>query len=115
MFFVEYKLKDGDSGYCPSDKAIGIVHMHRKLNFRANPVHAGRRIEEFELEADAQKIVERFPRMFGFAHDLLTEREQNGIDARIEAAIAPLIARMDAMEKKCQCGSSKSPASKKAK
>ena len=53
--------------------------------------------------------------MFGFAHDLLTEREQNGIDARIEAAIAPLIARMDAMEKKCQCGSSKSPASKKAK
>lgn len=98
MFFVEYKLTPEDAGYCPPEQSLGIRQFSRHIDGYPNPVYGGRRITEFEVESDAKKLVERFPRLFGFAHDLLTEREQNGIDQRVAATLSPILDRLTDLE-----------------
>lgn len=98
---VEYITSPDAPGYVPEDRAQRWFRRGAPaLAFLPNPKYAGRRVEEFVTEADAKDFLlgSEQTRAFRIATDLYDATEREKVQGLIDAALAPVLARLATLE-----------------
>lgn len=98
---VEYITAPDAPGYVPEDRPQKWFRRGApSLAFLPNPKYAGRRVEEFVTEADAKDFLigTEQTRAFRIATDLFDAGERDKVQALIDQALAPVLARLADLE-----------------
>lgn len=112
---VEYITPPDAPGYVPEDRAQKWFRRGApSLAFLPNPKYGGRRVEEFITEADAKDFLigTEQTRAFRIATDLFDAGERDKVQALIDQALAPVLARLVDLEARvCAPKKEESPSS----
>ena len=98
---VEYITPPDAPGYVPEDRAQKWFRRGAPaLAFLPNPKYGNRRVEEFITEADAKDFLigTEQTKAFRIATDLFDAGERDKVQGLIDAALKPILARLEALE-----------------
>ena len=97
--FVEYAVPRDDVGY--TDRPLNIIVRKRDpLRFEPKEEYDGRRVEEFDTELEAERLVQSKPKIFKIVRDIMDMETQAKIARIVDLKLAPILARLEALEPK---------------
>jgi len=97
--FVEYATPRDDVGY--ADRPLNIVVSGRgALDFEPKEEYGGRRVEEFDTEAEAERFVQSRPKVFRIARDIMDIDSQAVITKIVDLKLKQVFVRLEALEGK---------------